>query len=206
MMKKTVICNIPMKERVDLSVYTSDDQSLPVSGKAVRYPINSFLAETMSQDDEIKVILLVKKDQYGHYEKNTADFCTELNSFNEGIGATLDIKIVDTEFEETKATHELLLGKIVDCLDSGARVLADVTYGPKDLLVVLFTALNFAEKFLECSIDNIVYGQASFVDGQAVDTKICDMVPLYCLSSITNTIRCSTPDKAKSMLKALLSL
>ena len=43
-MKKTVICNIPMKERVDLSVYTSDDQSLPVSGEAVRYPINSFLA------------------------------------------------------------------------------------------------------------------------------------------------------------------
>ena len=205
-MKKTVICNIPMKERVDLSVYTSDDQSLPVSGEAVRYPINSFLAETMSQDDEIKVILLVKKDQYGHYAKNTEDFFAELTSVNEAIGATLDIRIVETEFEETKATHELLLGKIVDCLDTGANILADVTYGPKDLLVVLFTALNFAENFLECSIDNIVYGQASFVDGQAVDTKICDMVPLYCLSSITNTIHCSTPDKAKSMLKALLSL
>lgn len=205
-MKKTVICNIPMKERVDLSVYASDDQSLPVSGKAVRYPINSFLAETMTQDDEIKVILLVKKDQYGHYEKNTANFRAELNSINGAIGATLDIIIIDTEFEETKATHELLLGQIIDCLDAGAHILADVTYGPKDLLVVLFIALNFAENFLECSIDNIVYGQASFVDGQAVDTKICDMAPLYCLSSITNTIHCSTPDKAKNMLKALLSL
>lgn len=205
-MKKTVICNIPMKERVDLSVYASDDQSLPVSGKAVRYPINSFLAETMTQDDEIKVILLVKKDQYGHYEKNTANFRAELNSINGAIGATLDIIIIDTEFEETKATHELLLGQIIDYLDASAHILADVTYGPKDLLVVLFIALNFAENFLECSIDNIVYGQASFVDGQAVDTKICDMAPLYCLSSITNTIHCSTPDKAKNMLKALLSL
>lgn len=205
-MKKTVICNIPMKERVDLSVYASDDQSLPVFGKAVRYPINSFLAETMTQDDEIKVILLVKKDQYGHYEKNTANFRAELNSINGAIGATLDIIIIDTEFEETKATHELLLGQIIDYLDAGAHILADVTYGPKDLLVVLFIALNFAENFLECSIDNIVYGQASFVDGQAVDTKICDMAPLYCLSSITNTIHCSTPDKAKNMLKALLSL
>ena len=182
-----------MKERVDLSVYASDDQSLPVSGKAVRYPINSFLAETMTQDDEIKVILLVKKDQYGHYEKNTANFRAELNSINGAIGATLDIIIIDTEFEETKATHELLLGQIIDYLDAGAHILADVT-------------LNFAENFLECSIDNIVYGQASFVDGQAVDTKICDMAPLYCLSSITNTIHCSTPDKAKNMLKALLSL
>lgn len=77
-MKKTVICNIPMKERVDLSVYASDDQSLPVSGKAVRYPINSFLAETMTQDDEIKVILLVKKDQYGHYEKTQQIFVPNL--------------------------------------------------------------------------------------------------------------------------------
>ncbi|OUQ61828.1 hypothetical protein B5E56_00705 [Flavonifractor sp. An112] len=205
-MKKTVLCNIPMKEKVDFSVYTSDDQSLPVSGKAVRYPINSFLAETIRPDDEIKVILLVKKDQYGHYEKNTEDFCAELNSVNASIGATLDINIIDTEFEETKATHEYLLGQIVDCLDTGTHILADTTYGPKDLLVVLFTALHFAENFLDCSIDSIVYGQASFVDGQAVNTKICDMVPLYCLSTITNTLHCSTPDKAKKMLKALLSL
>ena len=55
-------------------------------------------------------------------------------------------------------------------------------------------------------MDNIVYGQASFVNGKAVDTKICDMIPLYCLGSITNTIRCDEPEKAKSMLKALLAL
>ena len=205
-MKKTVICSIPMKEKVDLSVYESDDQSLPVSGKAVRYPINSFLAETMKPDDEIKVILLVKKDQYGHFEKNTEDFCEELNSVNEAIGAMLDVSIIDTEFEETKATHERLLGQIVDHLNTGEHILTDVTYGPKDILIVLFSALSFAENFLDCSIDNIVYGQASFVDGRAVDTKICDMIPLYCLSSITNTIHCSTPEKAKSMLKTLLSL
>ena len=205
-MKKTVICNIPMKERVDLSIYTSDDHAIPVSGKTVRYPINSFLAETMRPDDEIKVILLVKKDLYKHYEKNTDDFRKELDTVNETIGAKLDVSIIATEFEENKTTHEFLLGQIVEQLDGGERIIADVTYGPKDLLVVLFTALNFAENFLDCSIDNIVYGQASFVDGKAVDTKICDMVPLYCLSSITNTIHCSTPEKAKSMLKALLSL
>lgn len=205
-MKKTVICNIPMKERVDLAVYVSEDLSLPSSNQLVRYPINSFLAETMDISDEVKVILLVKKDQYGHFQKNTADFCDELDAINRTIGAKIDISIIDTEFEETKATHEQLLGRIVDSVDVGEHILADVTYGPKDQLVVLFTALGFAEKFLDCAIDNIVYGQASFVDGKAVDTKICDMIPLYCLSSITNTIHCSSPDKAKSMLKTLLSL
>ncbi len=205
-MKKTVICNIPMKERVDLSVYTSDDKSLPVADKKVRYPINAFLQKTITREDELKVILLVKKDRYGHFEKNTEDFCKELEVANSEIGAVIDFVIIDTEFEESKTVHEKLMGKIVDELEIGAHVISDVTYGPKDLLVVLFTALNFAEKFLNCTVDNIVYGQASFVDGQAVDTKICDMVPLYCLGSITSTIRCNQPEKAKNMLRALLSL
>ena len=60
-MKKTIICNIPMRENVDLSVYKSDDLSLPVSDRAVRYPINTFLEKTLSPEDEIKVLLLVKK-------------------------------------------------------------------------------------------------------------------------------------------------
>lgn len=98
------------------------------------------------------------------------------------------------------------MGSIVDELEIGARILVDTTYGPKDLPIVIFTALNFAEKFFECQIDNIIYGKAEFVNGKAVDTKMCDMVPLYYLGSITNSIHCVEPGKAKSMLKSLLSL
>ena len=65
-MKKTVICNIPMKERIDKVLYTSDDASLPVSDRMVRFPICAFLDETLSSDDELNVIILVKKDNYGH--------------------------------------------------------------------------------------------------------------------------------------------
>ena len=36
-MKKIVICNIPMKEIVDQSVYASDDLSVLVSDRVVRY-------------------------------------------------------------------------------------------------------------------------------------------------------------------------
>ena len=91
-------------------------------------------------------------------------------------------------------------------MEEKAHVIADITYGPKDLPIVLFTAMNFAEKFLDCEIDNIVYGQATFVDGNAVNTKICDMIPLYYLNSVANTVQCSSPDKAKQLLKSLLSM
>ena len=205
-MKKTVICNIPMKERIDKVLYTSDDVSLPVADRMVRFPICAFLEKTLSSGDELKVIILVKKDKYGYYEKNVEHFKTELAEANANIGAAISYCEIDTDFEQKKSVHEQLLGRIVDALSVESHILVDITYGPKDLPIVIFSALNFAEKYLYCTVDNIVYGQASFVNGKAVDTKICDMIPLYCLGSITNTIRCDEPEKARSMLKALLVL
>ena len=98
------------------------------------------------------------------------------------------------------------MGRLVDEIDTGAHIMADVTYGPKDLPIVIFSALNFAEKFLRCEIDNIVYGQATFKDDRVVGSAICDMIPLYCLSSVTNTIKCDESEKARQMLKSLLEL
>lgn len=205
-MNKIIICGIPMKDRVDPSVYVSDDKSIPASSREVRFPINAFLEETMKGNDSIKFLLLVKKDGCGNYKKNLDCFKEEFEAINAEIGATVDYVVIDTEFSEEKSVHEKLMGNIVDELEIGAHILVDTTYGPKDLPIVIFTALNFAEKFLECQINNIIYGKAEFVNGKAVDTKMCDMSPLYYLGSITNTIHCVEPGKAKSMLKSLLSL
>lgn len=206
LMKKTIICNVPMKEKVDRVLYSSDDKSLPVSDRKVRYPVCAFLEETVSPEDELKVVILVKKDNYGHYARNTEYLKEELEEVNAAIGATIEYTTIDTDFSEVHSVHEQLMGKIVDELSAESHVIVDITYGPKDLPIVIFAALNFAEKFLKCTVDNIVYGQASFINGHVVDTKICDMAPLYCLSSITNTIHSSKPEKAKEMLKTLLSL
>ena len=205
-MKKTIICGIPMKKVIDEVVYRSDDKSIPSADRAVRYPVNAFLEETLKPSDELKIILLVKQDPHGSHEHNIGLFKEELANANASIGAKVSYTVIDTDFSQSKSVHEHLMGRLVDEFDIGAHVIADTTYGPKDLPIVIFTALNFAEKFLKCEIDNIIYGQASFVDGHAVDTKLCDMIPLYYLGSITNTIHCIEPEKAKSMLKALLSI
>ena len=149
---------------------------------------------------------MVKKDELGQYKKNITGCIEELMAVSESTGAKIDYKIIDTEFSETQATHDNLLLSIVDEMEENTHVIADITYGPKDLPIVLFTAMNFAEKFLNCEIDNIVYGQATFVDGNAVNTKICDMIPLYYLNSVANTVQCSSPDKEKQLLKSLLSM
>lgn len=205
-MKKTIICGIPMKEKIDSSIYISDDKSIPTSSTAVCYPINSFLEKTLQHDDEVKFILLVKKDRFGHYMKNLEGFKKEFEAANSGIGAKFEYIVLDTVFSENKTVHEQLMVNLVDNLDIGSHILVDMTYGPKDLPIVVFTALNFAEKFLESQIDNIIYGKADFIDGKAVNTEICDMSPLYYLGSVTNTIHCAEPKKAKAMLKKLLTI
>lgn len=205
-MKKILFCNIPMTIKVSKCVYKSEDYSVPVTNRPVSYPVAAFLEKTLSADDEIKAVMLVKKDELGQYKKNISGCIEELMTAAEVTGAKFGYTIIDTDFEETQATHDSLLLSIVDELEERAHIIADITYGPKDLPIVLFTAMNFGEKFFNCEIDNIVYGQATFVDGNAVNTKICDMIPLYYLNSVANTMQCSDPGKAKQMLKSLLSI
>ena len=205
-MNKTIICGIPMKAPVEKVVYYSDDKSLPVADFPVRYPINAFLNKAADDGDHFKVILLVKSDEYSAAEQNLKDFQEEFSAVVSSNGAIAEFCVLRSDFLEAKDVHEKLLGNLVEEIAVGSQILVDLTYGPKDLPIIIFTALNFAEKFLKCEIENIVYGQASFFNGRVVNTKICDMVPLYYLGSVTNTIGSADPAKAKSMLKALLSL
>lgn len=204
-MKKVVICNIPMRKNEMRYIYKSDDLSLITSDRAVFYPINAFLEKHLEKSDEVKVILLVKRDLQNASNQNVSDFIDEIMSVN-SVGANIVYKIIETDYSEEQFVHEKLMSDIIDEIDDNAHIQCDITYGPKDLPIVLFSALNFAEKFLHCDIDNILYGKATFLDGKPTDTKLCDMVPLYYLNSVTNTIRCDDSQKARKMLKDLLSL
>lgn len=204
-MKKILFCNIPMKKDAEKSVYTSEDLSIPVTSRAVLCPVNAYLSEILNQNDELKAVIIAKKDKFGNYEVNLKTCIDELTVFTNEKNAKLEVKVIYTDFDEAQDVHDKLLLDIVDELEDNANVLIDITYGPKDLPIVEFTALNIAEKFFNCTIDNIIYGQANFKDGKVVDTKICDMTSLYYLNSITNTVNCKSSEEAKKMLKILLS-
>ncbi len=204
-MKKIVICNVPMRKTEERYIYKSGDLSLSSSDRPVIYPINAFLENHLESQDEIKVLLLVKRDLQGHYKQNITEYIDELMSVNV-VNANIDYKMIETDYSEDQSVHEKLMASIVDEIEDESRIFCDITYGPKDLPIVLFAALNFAEKFLHCEIENILYGQATFVDGNPTNIKLCDLVPLYYLNSVANTIRCDNSQKARELLKNLLSL
>lgn len=205
-MKKVIICDVPMKVGLTPCVYKSFDNSLPSSDEPVVFPINSFLDGTLSADDDVKVLLLVKRDDAGNYKKNAERFIEEFSAACEWKVASAEIKTIETDYSEEKIVHEQLLGEIIESIDDGSHIIADITYGPKDLPIVLFSALNFAEKFLDCEIGNIMFGKVDWIDGVPTNPQLCDMVPLYTVSTVANIIRCDSSDQARTMLKSLLSL
>ncbi len=208
-MKKIVICNVPMRNNTQIKkgIYQSDDRSIPVSDWAVKYPVNALLECTTLPTDMIKAILLVKRDSKEYFKKNLEECIAEMTAAVQKCGASIEFHTIYSDFEETKSVHDTLLLDIIDELENNSHVIADITYGPKDLPIVLFTALNFAERFLGCEVDNIVYGQAEFDDaGNAECLRIRDMVPLYYLNFAANTIQCNSAEDSKKVLKTLLSI
>ncbi len=205
-MKKVLIVSIPMKGNVDLTKYVSDDRSLPVSEKERRFVITSFLEKIMKPEDHVKVLMLTQDDGKGFVERNKQYFMDEMNEANGEIGAKIEYSAIETEFDQDRNIYEQRLKRIVEEIEPGAHVLADITYGSKDLSIIIFAALGFAEKHLRCEIDNILYGQAIFENNRVESAKICDMVPLYALTSLTNSVTSESPERAKEMLNILLSV
>ena len=187
-MRRNIICNIPTEDCVTAG-YEGKDIILIES----YYPINLLLHQTINAGDELKFILLIKKVKDTFYEKNITCYKKEIEDICRTTGAKAEFVSIDLEVGK----YEQLMKRLVDEIDTGAHIMVDITYGSKDIPIVIFSALNFAEKFLKCEIDNILYAQGA---------SIYDMSPLYYLDSVTNIIRCDEPDKAKQMLKSLLEI
>ena len=85
-----------MKANTEKCVYVSEDLSVPVSNTPVKYPVNAFFEKTLKTDDEVKVILLVKKDEFGNYKKNVSECIEELMSAAEVSGAKIEYKIIQS--------------------------------------------------------------------------------------------------------------
>ena len=95
----------------------------------------------------LRLFFWIKKDRKDYYKRNTEFFKEELEAVNIEIGADIEYKIIDSEFEEHQTVHEQLMKDIVAQIPDNSHIYVDITYGPKDLPIVLFTTLNLQRNF-----------------------------------------------------------
>lgn len=132
----------------------------------------------------------------------------ELNSINEEnkIGAKISYEIIPSDFITSRSKFNDLYLKLIKNFEYEAELYADITFGPKSLPLLIFTAMQFGEKFYDCSIGNVIYLKAEFKNNVLVEGTqlICDYTPLYLLNSFNNTIETTSGEKAIDAVKVLL--
>lgn len=203
-MKKTVFVTLMMADDMHKRHYPVDGNSFIEYDGEVFYAINAVLAKTLKREDDIKVILLETKagDKAGN--KNAQLFMDELNGLN-SCGASITYQVIPSDFIESKGKFKELYKKLIKTLENEAELYADITFGPKSLPLMIFAAMQFGEKFFDCSVGNVIYLKTEFKNGKVDEgsQKICDYTPLYMLNSFTNTIECATGEKAVAAVEAL---
>ena len=204
-MSKLLLCNVKMNNTSEKTVYESNGD-IPASETPVIYPSTAFLEKTLPGTSALSVVLVAKKNASGSYRENVHLCENELSALAEKTKTNISVDVVYTPFSQTPDTHNTLLMEIIDRIPSGAELTLDMTYGPKDLVVVQFAALTFAEKFLSCTVDEIMYGQAEFDGDKITSAKICGMGSLYYMNSIMSRVTCKDPDEAKEMLRVLMRM
>jgi len=131
-------------------------------------------------------------------------FMDELNELNT-CGAKITYEVIPSDFIETKEKFKDLYKRLIKTFENEAELYVDVTFGPKSLPLMIFAAMQFGEKFFDCSIGNVIYLKTEFKNGKVDESSqiICDYTPLYLLNSFTNTIECSSGEKAVAAVEAL---
>jgi len=210
---KIVFSDLPMKKELHGFVYKADGNAEITYDGEVVFPVNSVLAKTMKKGERVRVVLLSKDDLEGNSAINAGKFQKELNEINRGIGADIEYVILATPFVETRDVHETLLRDMIAKLEDGAEIIGDVTYGPKTLPIIMFAVMNFAERFFNANIKNIVYGKVDFVDDgsgtgktKPVNPALYDLTPLYYLNNLTNVMEYKTSEDAVKALNAILDI
>jgi hypothetical protein len=210
---KIIFSDLPMKKELNSLNYKVDGNPAVEYDGEVIFPVNAVLAKTMKKGEKVRIVLLSKDDVEGNSAINAGMFQKELNEINRTIGADIEYTTLASKFVETRDVHEGLLRDMIAKLEDGAEIIGDVTYGPKPLPIIMFAVMNFAEKFFNAKIQNIVYGKVDFVDDgsgtgktKPINPVLYDLVPLYYLNNLTNTMEYKSSEDAVKALDTLLEL
>lgn len=205
-MKKIVISTLPSDNRLVKRLYPVDGNTSIQVDVPVYYAVNSALANNLHKDDDVKVILVGTTREGDFIQENVTKFMDELRELNT-VGANIREAFISRPFDETKTNFHKLYEQLLDELEEDAELYVDVTFGPKTPVLLIFSVLQFAEKFFHCTIGNIVYSKVEFKPGSSEivpgSEMIYDITPLYMLNSLTTVLECSDSKKAVQTIKTL---
>lgn len=203
-----------MKKIVFISIRMKDDYSKvkwPVPGNAlIEYPeslyfgINGVLARTVNPEDEVFVYPIITNAGDNAGIKNANILKQELESIIPKV-KSLKFENIECNFDEDETKFKDLFKILISKLQYDAEITVDITGNTKSIPLLIFSAMQFGEKFFDCSIGNVIYQKVEFKNNLIIENsrQLCDVTPLYLINSFTNTIECPSGEKAIATVEAL---
>jgi hypothetical protein len=205
---KLIISTAPMKKNLTPFHYpVSGNAAIEFEGK-VLFPVNAVLAKTLQKQEKAKVLFLSTSGGSENYSReNIEKFKAELTRINADIGADISWETIDVPFDPQKEVFEQLISRIIDCLTKDCQIIADITYGSKPLPMIMFCALQFAEKFFNAAILNIIYGKVEFNNqNQPENPLLYDVTSLFYLNKLIGSMECDNGQVASKILNDFFAI
>ena len=181
-MEYTVIYSAWVQSTIEPMEYKAENLILAAGSFCV--PVNALLAAQIEDHSKVRVIIL-ESERDGVDTKSTIARCKE-ETENSLAGKNCEIEfiVISSPFSASKDNMGKIYMELIDKPIEDSTIIADVTYGPKYIPMLIFCLLSYAERFLGCEIANVIYGQVYFnKDKKPYNPQIFDVAPVYLLSS-----------------------
>lgn len=201
-MKNTII--IPLRFRWNLNKvkYQQGDNDFPgYIEKEVVFPISQIIEGLIEEHSEVEVILVRSTSEKRETEHLVDEAKEEISEVLSAKDVNVSFKTIDAPYSSERNKLSSLYRGLCESISAETNIYVDLTYGPKYMPLVLFCALNYAEKYLECNIKRIVYGLFDSVKGNV--GVIGDFTPLYLLNTM-GTMFDGTKDSFDVFAKTIL--
>lgn len=199
---KKYITTIPLQPTANLfpSFYDSMGNIALSADIETLFPIIVPIYNELIEGESIKVIEIIT--DYPTVEINRMIFEKQLFEITEERRVNVEIIRINTDYDESIESHVKLFSDIIESVNDGDVVSADITYGTKPTPLVLNSAMTY---FYNCcdniTIDKVIYGRYDFGKKKAY---IHDVSALLFIGFTANEIGHSGLSDPLSVMKAML--
>lgn len=204
-MKRIYITAVPLPSNFILGPQNVECVNIKLrTDNQLIFPISRLIEATMQTGDEAEVITVRQTNDSGDENLN------RLKQDLTALHIDYQIKDITTPENQNKDALLELFKRLAQAIDPQCCVYADSTFGTKTYPIVLFAALNYAEKIKECELQCLLYQEQrrDMQTHKATGTYLYDITSLFYLSSVVDALNQSEAsfEEKDALLGSLLNL
>ena len=181
-MKKTIIYPLRFSLRLEKMKYTpGESKAIEYLDENLTFPLNHIIRNDLNSEDIVTVLIVRTVSKERDTERILNEAKKEISDVLTGHCAEIIIKEIEAPYSYRKEQLGQIYKALCENIEPQSVVFADFTYGVKYMPVLLFCALNYAEKYLKCTISKLIYGL--FPPQKGGNGTMVDFTYLYLLNT-----------------------